>query len=99
VIFYGEELLAPRPTPKVEDHPLLAVRNCLFNVFAATLYTEGRSSIRNVRTRHAVVTGPTEHLSPRLRQSVVALENYNPGAVGAIPGSPWFLGFYGKGRA
>jgi hypothetical protein len=22
VIFYGEELLAPRPTPKLEDHPL-----------------------------------------------------------------------------
>jgi hypothetical protein len=22
LIFYGEELLAPRPTPKLEDHPL-----------------------------------------------------------------------------
>jgi hypothetical protein len=38
VIFYGEELLAPRPTPKLEGHPLSAVRNCLFNVFAATLH-------------------------------------------------------------
>jgi hypothetical protein len=38
VIFYGEELLAPRPTPKLENHPLSAVRNCLFNVFAATLH-------------------------------------------------------------
>jgi hypothetical protein len=38
VIFYGEELLAPRPTPKLEDHPLLAVLDCLFNVFAATLH-------------------------------------------------------------
>jgi hypothetical protein len=37
-IFYGEELLAPRPTPKPEDHPLSAVRDCLFNVFAATLH-------------------------------------------------------------
>jgi hypothetical protein len=36
VFFYGEELLAPRPTPKLEVHPLSAVRNCLFNVFAAT---------------------------------------------------------------
>ena len=33
-----EELLAPRPTPKVEDYPLSAVRNCLFNIFAATLH-------------------------------------------------------------
>jgi hypothetical protein len=59
--FYGEELLAPRPTPKLEDHPLSAVRDCLFNIFAATLHIGGRSSIRNLRTRHAVVTGT--HLS------------------------------------
>jgi hypothetical protein len=38
IIFYGEEFLAPRPTPKLEDHPLSAVRDCLFNVFAATLH-------------------------------------------------------------
>jgi hypothetical protein len=38
ILFYGEELLAPRPTPKLEDHPLSAVRDCLFNVFAATLH-------------------------------------------------------------
>jgi hypothetical protein len=30
VIFYGEELLAPRPIPKLEDHPLRAVRDCIF---------------------------------------------------------------------
>jgi hypothetical protein len=36
LFFYGEELLAPRPT--LEDHPLLAVRDCLFNIFAATLH-------------------------------------------------------------
>jgi hypothetical protein len=38
LFFYGEELLAPRPTPKLEDHPFLAVRDCLFNIFAATLH-------------------------------------------------------------
>jgi hypothetical protein len=37
LIFYGEELSAPRPTPKLEDHLLLAVHDCLFNIFAATL--------------------------------------------------------------
>jgi len=31
-------LLAPRPTPKLEDHPSSAVRDCLFNLFAATLH-------------------------------------------------------------
>jgi len=55
--FYGEELLAPRPTPKLEYHPLSAVRDCLFIIFAATLRIGGRSSIRNLRTRHDVVTG------------------------------------------
>jgi hypothetical protein len=35
VIFYGEELLAPRPTPKLEDHPLSTVHDC---IFAATLH-------------------------------------------------------------
>ena len=61
ISFYVEELLAPRPTPKLEDYPLSAVRYCLFNIFAATLHIEGRSSIRNLRTRHSVVTGT--HLS------------------------------------
>ena len=30
-VFYREGLLAPRPTPKLEDHPLSAVCDCLFN--------------------------------------------------------------------
>jgi len=59
--FYGEELLALCPTPKLEDHPLSAVRDCLFNIFAATLHTGGCSSIQNLRTCYAVVTGT--HLS------------------------------------
>jgi len=45
--FYGEELSTPRPTPKL-DHPLSTVRDCLFNIFAATLQIGGRSSIRNL---------------------------------------------------
>jgi hypothetical protein len=39
LLFYCEELLAPRPTPKLEDHPLSAVHDLLFNIFAATLHT------------------------------------------------------------
>jgi len=56
-MFYREGLLAPRPTPKLEDQPLSAFHDCLFNLFAATLHKGGRSSIRNLKTRHAVVTG------------------------------------------
>jgi hypothetical protein len=39
LIFYGEELLAPCPTPKLEDRHLSAVRDWLFNIFTATLHT------------------------------------------------------------
>jgi hypothetical protein len=38
LIFYGEQLLASLPTPKLEAHPLSAVRDCLFNIIAATLH-------------------------------------------------------------
>jgi hypothetical protein len=62
--FYGEGLLAPCPTPKLEDHPSSAVRGCLFNLFTATLHIGGRSSIRNLRARHAVVTGTHIHGLP-----------------------------------
>jgi len=57
--FYGEELLALRPTPKLEDHPLSAFRDCLFSIFAATLHIGGRPSMRNLLTRHAMVKGLT----------------------------------------
>ena len=58
--FYGEELLAHFAQPP-EDHPSSAVRDCLFNIFTATHHIRGRSSIRYLRTNHAVVTGT--HLS------------------------------------
>ena len=61
VSFYGEDLLSPDPTPKVEDHLFSAVINCLFNIFAATLHIDCRSSIRNLRTRHDLMAGA--HLS------------------------------------
>jgi hypothetical protein len=53
--FYGEEMFAPRPTPKLEDHPLSVVCDCLFSIFAATLHIGNRSSIGNLRTHSAVV--------------------------------------------
>jgi hypothetical protein len=36
LIFYSEELVAPRPTPNLEVYPLSAVRDCLLNIFTAT---------------------------------------------------------------
>jgi hypothetical protein len=37
LIFYGEELLAARPNPKLGDRPLSAVRDCVFSISAAAL--------------------------------------------------------------
>jgi len=54
--FQGEMLLPPCPTPKLEDHRLSSVCDCLFNIFAVTLHIGGRSSICNLRMRHAMVT-------------------------------------------
>ena len=54
--FYGKVLLAPPPNIKLEDHFLSAVRDCLFNTFVSARYIGGRSSIRNLKTRQAVVT-------------------------------------------
>jgi hypothetical protein len=39
LFFYGEGLLAPRPTSKLEDHRLSFVQGCLFNVFAANIHS------------------------------------------------------------
>jgi hypothetical protein len=37
--FYSEGLLVPRPTPKLDDHPLSFVHGCLFSIFATTLHS------------------------------------------------------------
>jgi hypothetical protein len=52
---YDEKLSAPHPTLKLE------YQHCLFKIFGATHPIGGCSSIRNLRTSHAVVTGT--HLS------------------------------------
>jgi hypothetical protein len=53
--FYGEELLAPRPTRSWRTTP------CRLSTTAYSTHNGGRSSIRNLGTRHEVVTG--NHLS------------------------------------
>ena len=64
-------VVSTSPKPKPEDHPLSAVRDCLFNILATTLHTGGRSSNRNLRTRHAVVKGQTYHGEPGLTSNEI----------------------------
>jgi hypothetical protein len=55
VVRYYGELLAPRPTPKLKDHPLSHVRGCLMNIFAATLHIwVGQDSSVRIATRYGL---------------------------------------------
>jgi hypothetical protein len=40
LIFYIEVLLAPSPIPKLEDHHLSFVRDCIFSTFPASLHPQ-----------------------------------------------------------
>jgi hypothetical protein len=44
LVFLTWVVVSPPPNPKLEDHPLLAVRDYLFNIFAATLHTRRPST-------------------------------------------------------
>jgi len=74
--FYSEELSTPRPNPKLEDHPLSAVRDCLFNTFAATLHIGSCFFIRNLRTHHSVMTG-THFVIHSITSVLISASNLN----------------------
>jgi hypothetical protein len=54
LVLCGEKLLAPRPTPKLQDDPWSAVCDVIHSYL---LCLEVVSSIHNPRTRRVVVTG------------------------------------------
>jgi hypothetical protein len=57
LIFYGEELLAPRPTPQTAGQPLVGCTRLLIQYICSyPPKPEDVSSIRNLRTRLVVVT-------------------------------------------
>jgi hypothetical protein len=74
LIFYGEELSAPRPTPKLEGHPLSAVQECLINIFPATLHLESISSIHNLRACHAKVSRDPPNISKY--QNIIVIQMF-----------------------
>jgi hypothetical protein len=69
--FNGEELSAPRPTLKLEDHSLSAVRYYLFNIFAATFHISGHSSTRNQGRAMTRCQEPTYHGSGHIRKEKI----------------------------
>jgi hypothetical protein len=78
LIFYGEELLAPRPAPKLEDHPLVCFPQQLIQYIRSyPPYLEAVSSICNLRTCHAMVTRdpPTWSLTLREEHRLRVFEN------------------------
>jgi hypothetical protein len=64
IIFYGEELLAPRPNPKAGGPPIVGCPRLFIQYIRSyPPYLEPVSSIRNLRTRHAVVTRDPPNMS------------------------------------
>jgi hypothetical protein len=55
-------VVSPRPTPKLEDHPLSAVRDCLFNICPATLHI-WRPSPPSANLGHAMPWWQANHLT------------------------------------
>jgi len=55
LVVYGEELLAPHPTPKLEDHSLSAICAVIQYIHSYPLYLE---AIPNLQTGHAIMIGP-----------------------------------------
>ena len=75
-MFNDEELLAPRPTHKLEDHPLSVVRDCLFSISQAVRpsATWGRAMPWWQRpTYHGLPN--TSHKYYRLRQTKSLIKN------------------------
>jgi hypothetical protein len=70
--FYAGGLSAPRPTPNLEDQTLSAVRNCLFNISAATIRTR-RTSL-HPQTEDAPCRGDRD--LPRPTQRITQCHKY-----------------------
>jgi hypothetical protein len=51
-IFYDEGLLAQRPNPKLEDHPLSFASSRLFNIFTATLHSHRLEANDNTASKY-----------------------------------------------
>jgi hypothetical protein len=84
--FYGEELSAPRPTFKLEDHP------CWLSATTYSIYSQlpsvsrGLPSIRNLRTRHAVVSRDPPNMDQNIIRVIKSIGNGRDG----ICSTPWW---------
>ena len=54
-------VVSTSPNPQAGGPRLVGCPRLLIQIFAATLHIGGRSSIRNLRTRHAMMTGTHNH--------------------------------------
>ncbi|PNF20414.1 hypothetical protein B7P43_G08141, partial [Cryptotermes secundus] len=52
------------PNPKLQDHPLSTVRDCLFNIFAATLHSRACSTNGEQRNAYRILLGKPEGKRP-----------------------------------
>jgi hypothetical protein len=75
-IFYGEDLLASRPTPKLQDTDLVDCPRLLIKyIHNYPPYMEAVFSIRNLRTRHAHVTRGTLNMAKTVIREAKFIKN------------------------
>jgi hypothetical protein len=73
LIFYGEELLAPQPTPQAGEPSLFGRPRLLIQyIHSYHTHLEAASSIRNLRARHAVVTWNPPNMNSMTLKYIVA---------------------------
>lgn len=87
--FYCKRMLAPQPYPKLYDQLLTAVRDCWLaqHIHSQLLYLEVVSTLRNPRTRHAVVTrdGVNKMLRRYCKYSLASVSSRREGQlVGSV---------------
>jgi hypothetical protein len=78
LIFYGEELLSPTPNPPAGGPTLVGCLRLLIQYICNyPPYSEGVSSIRNLRTCHAMVTRDSPNMDPILiKQQIIGYFRY-----------------------
>jgi hypothetical protein len=77
IIIYSDELFVPYPTPKLEDHPLSAVHDCLFSIFAGCLLHSQPEDRPSRAESYSFNVGTDTNLIQILRLSKLWLGDYS----------------------
>jgi hypothetical protein len=84
VIFYGEDLKPPRPTPKLEDHHLSDVHDYLFIIFAGKQVKVKVKVAKRGFIQHCSLKKPIVLLHPDVVPSFISRGATTPSGARAL---------------